>query len=67
MLPARTGTVEHLLGSDVVRRAANGPVGINVQISERAVLLSGLMVGQRIIHDGVLVDFGERNVVRDVI
>jgi hypothetical protein len=29
-----------------------------VQIGERGVLLAGLMVGQRIIHDRVLRDFG---------
>ena len=67
MLPARTGAIEHFIGSDVVRGAANGPVGINVQIGERGILLPGLVVGQRIIHDGVLRDFRERDVVRDVV
>jgi hypothetical protein len=67
MLPARTGTIEHFLGRNVVRRATDGPVGINVQVGERGILLPGLVVGQRIIHDRVLRDFGQRDVMGDVV
>ena len=42
-------------------------VGVGVQISERRILLAGLMVGQRIIHDRVLGHFGQRDVLAHVI
>ena len=67
MLAARTGAIEHFGRSVVVSRPANRTVGINVQISERGVFRSGLMVGQRVIHYRVLGDFGNRDVPRDVV
>ena len=50
-----------------MNRAAEIPAGIGVIISERRILLAGLMIGQWIIHDGVLRHFGQRNVLAHVI
>ena len=48
-------------------RAAEVAGGVGVQIGERRILLAGLMVGQRVIHDGVLRHFGQRDVLAHVL
>jgi len=63
MLAARTGAVEHLRRRDVVNRAAHIPRGVGVQVSERRILLAGLMVGQRVIHNRVLRHLWQRDVL----
>src|ERR1700733_12494111 len=64
---ARTRTIEHFGRGNIVNGAANRTVGVQMQISKGAELLAGLMVGQRIIHDRVLRDVGQRDVVRHVL
>jgi DNA polymerase-4 len=66
MLAARTGAVEHLRRRDVVNRAAHIPRGVGVQVSERRILLAGLMVGQRVIHNRVLRHLWQRDVLAHV-
>lgn len=42
-------------------------VAFGVQVRERRILLAGLVVGQRVIHDRVLRDFRQRDVVAHVV
>ena len=67
MLAAGRTAIEHLPRRNVVNRAAKISAGVSVKISERRILLSRLMVGERVIHDGVLGDFGQRDVLRHVL
>jgi hypothetical protein len=64
---ARTAAIEHLARGDVMNRAAEIPAGVGVEIGERRILLPALVVGQRIIHDGVLRHFGQRDVLAHVV
>jgi hypothetical protein len=52
---------------DVVDRAVQIPRGVGVQICEWRILLAGLVVGQRVIHDRVLGDFRQRDVPAHVV
>ncbi len=67
MLAAGRTAIEHLARRDVVNRAAEIPAGVGVEIGERRVFLTGLMVRQRVIHDGVLCHLGQRDVLAHVI
>ena len=67
VLAARTGAVEHLRRRDVVDRAAEVARRVGVEIGERRILLARLMVGQRVIHDRVLRDFRQRDVLAHVV
>ena len=64
---ARTGAVEHLRRGDVVNRAAEIARRVGVEVGERRILLAGLVVGQRVIHDRVLRDFRQRDVLAHVV
>ena len=67
MLAAGRTAIEHLARRNVVNRAAKISAGVGMKICERRILLSRLMVGQRIIHNRVLGDFGQRDVLRHVL
>ena len=64
---AGTGSIEHFRRGDVVNRAAEIARRVGVQVGERRILLAGLMVGQRIVHDRVLRHFGQRDVLAHVL
>ena len=64
---ARTRTIEHFGRRNIVNRSANRAIGVQMQIGKGAEFLAGLMVGQRIIHNGVLGDVRQRDVVRHVL
>jgi len=64
---ARTRTIEHFGRRNIVNRSANRAIGVNVHISKGGILLACLMVGQWIIHNRVARDFGNRDVLRDVV
>ena len=48
-------------------RAAEVARCVGVQVGERRILLAGLVVGQRVIHDCVLRDFRQRDVLAHVV
>jgi len=51
----------------IVDRAAEVARRVGVQISERRILLAGLMVGERVVHDACCVTSGSRDVLAHVI
>src|ERR1041385_7227104 len=67
VLAARTGAVEHFWRCDVVGSAAKIPRRIRVQISERRIPSTALMVGQRLVHDGVVRHLRQRDFLAHVL
>src|SRR5438105_3669606 len=67
MLAARTAAIEHFRRRDVMNRSTDGTIRVDVQVSERRILLPDLVVWQRVIHDRVLCDFWNGDVLRDVV
>src|ERR1700722_3288725 len=63
----RNRTKKHFGRRNIVDRSANRAVGVQMQIGKGAELLAGLMVGQGIIHDRVLGDVGQRDVMRHIL
>src|SRR5580704_16469291 len=67
MLATGGTAIEHFRRGDIVDSAANITGGISVQIGEGRKFLASLMVGQRIVHDRVLRDFGQRDVLSHIV
>ena len=67
MFAAGRTAIEHFRRGNVVDSPAQVADRVGVKVSERGIFLAGLMIGQGIIHDCVLGDFRERNVLCHVI
>src|SRR6185437_1387802 len=67
MLAARTGAVEHFWRRNVVNRTTEISRRVGMEICERRILLARLMVGQRVVHYGVLRDLWQCDVLAHVL
>ena len=67
MFTARTAAIEHLSRGHVVDGPADGALAVDMIISEGRELFPGLLVWQRVAHDGLLGDFRQGDVAGDVL
>jgi hypothetical protein len=67
MFSARTAAIEHLGRRDVVNRSVDGAIGVKVHVGKGRVFLAGLVIRQRIIHDGVPGDLRDGDVLGHVV
>ncbi len=66
--PARATHCEHLLRNDIVRGAADGGLGVGVEVGEGGVFFfAALLVRERVAEDGVFGQLGEAEVVGHVV
>src|SRR5260221_5812649 len=62
VLPAGAAAIQHLRGGNVVNAAANGAERVHMVVGERGELLPRLLVRERVAHDRLLGDLGQRDV-----